>query len=506
MAVRRELEPEGDGPPALTPEEEREALELLRDPELLSRIVSDFHRAGVVGEETNTLTGYLAATSRKLDDPLAVIVQSSSAAGKSSLLEAILEMIPPEERVAYSAMTGQSLFYMGESDLAHKVLAVAEEEGAERASYALKLLQSEGELTIASTGKDPSSGRLVTHEYRVEGPVAIFLTTTAADVDEELLNRCLVLSVSESREQTRAIHRIQRERRTLDGLAARRAKREVIRRHRNAQRLLRPLAVVNPYAHHLTFLDTRTRTRRDHEKYLTLIDTIALVHQHQRPVKMHRSGTGEEIRYVEVELSDVEAANRLAAEVLGTSLDELPPQTRRLLDLLEAHVAARAEELGVEHDQVRFTRREIRQALAWSDTQLKVHLARLVDLEYLAVQPATGRGGRYTYELLYRGEGRDGERFVLGLLDVETLRAHAGEAGTSHYDPNRSGSEGTRSGSGRPPVGGWSGGGPDRKSPATDSNHGTSGSSGSGSPETASRGRTASERSYPEPLAARGSR
>ena len=81
---------------------------------------------------------------------------------------------------------------MGETDLAHKVLAVAEEEGAERAAYALKLLQSEGESAIASTGKDATTGRLVTHTYRVAGPVAILLTTTALDVDEELLNRCLV--------------------------------------------------------------------------------------------------------------------------------------------------------------------------------------------------------------------------------------------------------------------------------------------------------------------------
>ena len=88
-----------------------------------------------------------------------VIVQSSSAAGKSSLMDAVLAFVPEEERVKYSAMTGQSLFYMGETDLKHKVLAIVEEEGAERASYALKLLQSEGELTIASTGKDPETGQ-----------------------------------------------------------------------------------------------------------------------------------------------------------------------------------------------------------------------------------------------------------------------------------------------------------------------------------------------------------
>ena len=93
------------------------------------------------------------------------------------------------------------------------MLAIVEEEGATRAAYALKLLQSEGVLTIASTGKDPATGRLVTQQYRVEGPVMIFLTTTAIDMDEELLNRCLVLTVNEDREQTQAIHRLQRERR-----------------------------------------------------------------------------------------------------------------------------------------------------------------------------------------------------------------------------------------------------------------------------------------------------
>ena len=128
-------------------------------------------------------------------------------------MDAVLAFVPEEERVKYSAMTGQSLFYMGETDLKHKVLAIVEEEGAERASYALKLLQSEGELTIASTGKDPATGKLVTQEYRVEGPVMIFLTTTAIELDEELLNRCLVLTVDEDREQTQAIHRLQRERR-----------------------------------------------------------------------------------------------------------------------------------------------------------------------------------------------------------------------------------------------------------------------------------------------------
>ena len=61
---------------------------------------------------------------------------------------------------------------------------------------------------------------------RVEGPVMMFLTTTAIDLDEELLNRCLVLSVNEDREQTQAIHGCSAEQQTLEGLLNRQQRRE----------------------------------------------------------------------------------------------------------------------------------------------------------------------------------------------------------------------------------------------------------------------------------------
>ena len=419
--IRQALAPKPVESVPISEPDRQAALALLKSPDLLSRILADFEAIGIVGETTNKLVGYLAAVSRKLDAPLAVVLQSSSAAGKSSLMDAVLSLMPEEERVKYSAMTGQSLFYMGQTNLKHKILAIVEEEGASRASYALKLLQSEGELTIASTAKDPATGNLVTQEYRVEGPVMIFLTTTAIQIDEELLNRCLVLSVDENREQTKAIHVLQRRRRTLEGLLAKHERDEILQLHRNAQRLLRSLAVVNPYAQRLTFLDDRTRTRRDHEKYLTLIDTVALLHQHQREVKAVTRG-GKRIEYVEVTLDDIAQANALAHEVLGRSLDELPPQTRRLLMLIEAHVRAQCEAGSITRSAYRFSRRMLREALGWGDTQLRVHVERLVELEYL-IGHREGPGGKFVYELLYDGQGEDGRPFVPGLLDVAQLRA-----------------------------------------------------------------------------------
>jgi len=447
--IKETLEPKEEEV-TLSAEEKAAAMELLRDPKLLDRVLEDFERCGMVGEETNKLVSYLAVTSRLLESPLAILVQSSSAAGKSALMEAVLAMLPEEQQVQYSAMTGQSLFYMGESDLKNKVLAIVEEEGALRAAYALKLLQSEGVLTIASTGKDATTGRLITHQYRVEGPVMLFLTTTAIDLDEELLNRCLVLSVDEERAQTQAIHRKQREAQTIEGLLARHERVEVLRVHRNAQRLLKPVLVVNPYARELTFLDSRTRTRRDHMKYLTLIRAIALVHQHQRPRKTV-THNGEALEYIEVALDDIATANRLAHEVLGRSLDELPPQTRRLLLFIDEMVSAECERQKIERTDFRFSRKDVRAFTKWSDSQLKRHLHRLEELEYLLVHHG-GRGQSLVYELVFEGQGDSGKPVLPGLIEIEKLKGYG-------YDAKKSGLEGGKSGSSLPQVRGMSGGG-----------------------------------------------
>lgn len=404
---------------SLTPTEEAEALQLLKSPDLLTKIATAYDEAGIVGEETNKIAAYLACASRKLNKPLAVIIQSTSAAGKSTLMEAVLSFFPSEEQVKYSAMTGQSLYYLGESNLKHKILAIVEEEGAEKASYALKLLQSEGELTIASTGKDPHSGRMETQEYHVEGPVAIVLTTTSIDIDEELMNRCLVLTVDESKEQTERIHQLQREARTIEGILAAEKRKDVLRVMQNAQRLLKPWKIANPYARHLTFTSGRTRTRRDHEKYLTLIDSIALLHQHQREPITHQIN-GRAVEMLPVTLEDIEAANKIAPEVLGRSLDELPPQTRRLLESIKALVLDKMKADAAEQRLAIFTRKELRDATGWSHTQIRRHLERLLELEYIATRG--GRNGvQMKYELLTDAE-EDGTGFHVGLIDVAKLR------------------------------------------------------------------------------------
>lgn len=401
---------------SLDPDEQKEALELLKASDLIERLGAAFDEAGIVGEQNNRLAAYLSATSRLLDKPLAVIIQSTSAAGKTMLMESVLAFFPSESQVKYSAMTGQSLYYLGERNLKHKILAIVEEEGAEKASYALKLLQSEGQLTIASTGKDAATGRMKTEEYHVEGPVAILLTTTSIDIDEELMNRCLILTVDESREQTERIHTLQRQARTLEGLRIKKRRQRVLHLLQNVQRLLKPVEVVNPFADQLTFTAERTRTRRDHEKYLTLIESVTLLHQHQRKLEEDP----EAGPHIKTTLADIEVANRLAPEVLGRSLDELPPQTRRLLESIKALVSENCETKAIDQDQCRFSRREIRERTGWSEFQVRTHIQKLEDLEYL-IKRHGKQGLGCVYELLVDAKEPNGVAHV-GLLEMDKLR------------------------------------------------------------------------------------
>ena len=235
-----------------------------------------------------------------------------------------------------------------------------------------------------------------------------------------MLNHCLVLTVNESREQTEAIHAMQRKSQTLDGLLQSSEKSYLTRLHQNAQRLLRPLKVVNPYAERLTFQSDKTRTRRDHMKYLTLIQSVALLHQYRREVKRaeHR---GQVLEYIEVQPSDIALANRLAHEVLGRTLDEMPPQTRKLLLLTQAMVQEMTTLQNCKPGEVRFTQRDIRAWTNWSDNQLKVYCLRLTELECLLLHGGS-RGHLLRYELLW--DGAAGKKIICaGCLTWKMMRA-----------------------------------------------------------------------------------
>jgi predicted ArsR family transcriptional regulator len=78
-------------------------------------------------------------------------------------------------------------------------------------------------------------------------------------------------------------------------------------------------------------------------------------------------------------------------------------------------------ELKMDRKDFRFTRRRIREKTGLSYEQVRVHLDRLVDYEYVLTHRG-GRGQSFVYELIYDGKGRDGKPFLMNLLDTEKLK------------------------------------------------------------------------------------
>ena len=435
--------------PPISTEEKAIAEKFGKSPEIFENILADYETCGLVGEEANKLLVYLAAASRKMSEPLSVLILSSSGAGKTALQDAACGFVPPEDLVKLTSLSGKALFYKESNSLKHKVLALEEGSGAEEASYAIRNLISAGELVVEAAMKDPATGRIITMTNKVEGPTTVLMTTTNPEIDPETKSRFIVTAVDESRKQTRAILDFQRQREGLDGLFTSRTVDDTLKKHRNFQRLLKPLAIVNPIHGRLSYDDDRLQGRRDQPKYLAMIRAVAFLRQMQKQKHTGKSATGESVEYIKVDTEDIKLANRLAHELLGHSLDELSRPSRNLLEELEKMVMKRQEEAetggqrsgcggqksetgnggdsvhggGGNGDRgsmrrVSFTRRQIREYTGWSNYRVHIHLKELAEFEYISAE-SDRLNNTHRYRLLYEGQGKDGSRFLPGLTNIE---------------------------------------------------------------------------------------
>ena len=378
----------------MTDAERRDALALLRAPDLLDKIAADLETVGYVGEERNKQLGYLIATSRKLSKPLSAIVRSESGAGKSYLMECVAELMPPEDVKYFSRLTPQSLYYMGKDELVHKLLIVDERDGSEEAEYPIRTLQTRRKLTLAVPIKDPSSGKIKTRMLEINGPIAYMESSTQATINPENLNRCFELYLDDSPGQTARIMTAQRRTRTLAGLVQDTRHAAALRVHQNAQRLLRPLKVVIPFAELLKFPAQWLRTRRDNERFLSLVEIVTFLHQHQRPTKTSPDG----VEHVEATPDDYAIAYDLAKTVFAQTLQDVSKPAKDLFDQIKPMVEAETRRLNITAKDYWFTRRTIREHTKLPDYTIKRVIRELEELEYLDVK-RSAQGGSFRYRL-----------------------------------------------------------------------------------------------------------
>jgi len=415
--------------PKMTPEEREEALTFLRNPTLKEIILQDLEMMGHVGEALNKFLIYLVCVSRKLKKPLACIVKAASAAGKNAAVGTVLDLMPDEEKKVISRLTPNALYYLSERGLSHMVIAIAERSGAEESDYPIRSLISEGRLVNYVPMRNPDTDQIETQQIVVEGPIAYLETTTQPTVHNENATRLFSIYIDESEKQTRLIHEAQRRDKTVGGLLEDDAREAIRRKHQNAQRLLKQFDVVIPFAQHLQFPTHSVRTRRDHEKFLYLIMTIAFLRQYQKEPKC--AGTRV---YVEADITDYEIAYELSELVLGQTIDEVSKKSRDLMEIINAMIMKKCKEnsgelldenKGLLLTNILFTRADVRPlATGWSDASLYACLKELSQYELLRVASGGRQGATYKYTLM--GGYKTSSQGLDKLLTPSELRERLG--------------------------------------------------------------------------------
>jgi ABC-type iron transport system FetAB ATPase subunit len=386
--------------------EKQEAIEYLRSPDLLDRIAADFEACGMVGNRNQNLLSYLGALSRLTDRPFGTLIVSRSGAGKSFLQDMIACMTPEESLLCMTRLTGQSLFYQGKDGLKHKLLTIEEDEGMQDAMYSIRTLLSSQKLTVHGLKTDAKSGEFKAYENTVHGPASVMISTTnLSSFTFENVNRFFILFLDESREQTQAILEHQRRTSGLAKISLKVNRQRIEKLHRNIQRLIKPVLVINKIGTGIEYPADILNTRREQTKTEALIETVALLHQYQRTIKTE-TVCGVDMQYIEVTKQDIEAVHAIAGDILKQSLDEMPKLCRDLLDVIHELVNEkfRAVLSAKERDcperwQITFTRKELQERSRWSRWHLEEHLKELEDAGYIT-QRMGKKGQRYAYSLI----------------------------------------------------------------------------------------------------------
>lgn len=400
MAKLEALSKPKDEPKELTAKEKKQALKWLESSKLMERTQAALETAGIVGEELNRLLLYIIFTSRKMQRPLHAVSLGSSGTGKTHLQESLAGLMPAEDTLEITTLSENALYYFERDELKHKLLLIEDLDGAGEVLYPLRELQTKGKLSKTVALKDPK-GNLKTITVRVDGPVSVAAATTREKLYEDNANRAFLLGIDESAAQDRRVLAYQRK--LAAGQIDRAAQREAQAVIANAQRLLRPVEVRNPYAHKLKIPPEVFARRRANQLYLNLIGAVTFYHQYQRPVKTENGS-----KFIETTPEDIRWANKLAGPVLLRKADELSGACRQFLEELKSWLA--------ENDKTHFYRKQIRATLRLHPSNLKRYMRDLQAYGYVKRSGGSRKTG-YEYTLTGADGWEDLQEGVPSILD-----------------------------------------------------------------------------------------
>lgn len=363
----------------------------------------------MIGEEDNRLLMYLIFTSRKREHPLHVISLGSSGIGKTHLQEKVSALIPEEDKLEITTLSGNAFYYFGQQELRNKLILIEDLDGTDEVLYPLREIKSKRQVTKTVVIKN-TKGETRTVTLKVEGPVCVSGCTTKESLYEDNANRSFLIYIDESKEQDSKIMAFQRK--LSAGKVDLSQQWKLIESFQNMQRVLMPIQVRNPFAEILHIPDEVFKPRRSNAHYLAFIEAVTFYHQYQRE-KQYDKDTGEE--FIETTIEDIEEANKLMKEILLRKSDDLNGATRNYFERLKDWLT--------QEDKNSFTNASARQALKVNASNQKRYMIALQ--EWGLVQKVKGdKKNGFAYEVVSYEDQKQRDKRIQTVMDdiVNTLK------------------------------------------------------------------------------------
>jgi hypothetical protein len=391
----------------LNKNEETEAIKFLQQENLLQATNNQIGQSGVIGEETNRLIMYLVFTSRKTARPLHIISFGSSGVGKSHLQEKVGELIPKEDKIELTSVSGNAFYYYVDDDLGNKLILIEDYDGVFAALYPIRELQSKQKISKTITMRD-RNGNTRTLHLTVKGPVSIGGCTTSEHVYEDNANRSFLIYLDESETQDERVMDYQRK--LSAGKIDITDQQKIQKQLQNVQRVLQPITVRNPYAEQLIIPKEVFKPRRTNAHYIAFIEGITFYKQYQREHKVDKE-SGE--IFIETTLEDIQEANELMKNILLKKADELGYATRKYFENLKNHLQA--------NNQKTFVNNGIRKVFREHPSKQKRFMLELQQYGFVKKIDGDKKKG-FVYEVVSNEEYEQLQCSINGVLDSMLLR------------------------------------------------------------------------------------
>lgn len=379
----------------MSTEESERAIEYLKSNNLLNEISKDIGDMGLIGERKNALLLYLSLTSRMLPIPVSINILSRDSAGKSFLRDTVLSLFPAESIKQYTYISNKALLYDSKA-LNGKILAIDDMEGIMDCIPYLKSIIADQRISTLSTIADARIGQRSVQD--ISEKVALSIIVSSSDLNllnEDIRRLFLTVTLDESQEQTRKIIENQIFSETAGGQRQLSIRKDIQKVHQNAQRLLKPLQICFPDNLSISYPSTFLHNRRDMQIFISLVKSIALLHQYQRSVN---NGI------INVLESDIETAIELSKEAFAITHDELTPQGRAVLSCIRSFVEEQIKRVPrncIPISDITFSRNDIRKLCGLSESYLRIIFKDLLKSGFIG--KVTGKQGlQYSYVLLYQ--------------------------------------------------------------------------------------------------------